>query len=86
MLGTLLKAYAYLRAPRATAATLHPVKTAQWLKVPFDLKTAYAPRLTALATAVVVGPLAFRLGKRSAEAPCTPRERAGELRGRSSRN
>ncbi len=67
MLGTLLKAYAYLRAPRATAATLHPVKTAQWLKVPFDLKTAYAPRLTALATAVVVGPLAFRLGRRSAE-------------------
>lgn len=67
MLGKLLKAYAYLRAPVVTAATLHPIRTAQWVKVPFDLKTAYAPRLTALAAAAVVGPLAFRLGKRSAE-------------------
>ena len=67
MIGTLLKAYAYVRAPRITAVTLHPVRAVQWLKVPFDLKTAYAPRLTALTAAVVVGPLAFRLGKRSAE-------------------
>ncbi len=67
MLGNLLKVIAYKRAPAATFTVLHPVETVQWVKVPWDLRYAYAPRLTALATALVVAPLAFRLGKRAAE-------------------
>jgi hypothetical protein len=67
MIGKLLKIYAYTKKPKTTFVVLNPVTTAQLLKVPFDLKTAYAPRLTALATALLVAPLAYRLGKRSAE-------------------
>ncbi len=66
MIGKLLKLYAYSQAPKTTFVLRHPVKSAQLVKVPFDLKHAYAPRLTALATALLVGPLAFRLGKRAA--------------------
>jgi hypothetical protein len=67
MLGRLLKLYAYTKKPKTTFVVLNPVTTAQLLKIPFDLKTAYVPRLTALATALLVAPLAYRLGKRSAE-------------------
>ena len=67
MLGKLLKMYAYSQKPKSTFAVLHPIKTAQLAKVPFDLRTAYAPRLTALAAALLIAPLAYRLGKRSAE-------------------
>jgi hypothetical protein len=67
MLGKLLKVIAYKRAPAATFTVLHPIETAQWVKVPWDLRYAYAPRLTALLTALLVAPLAFRLGKRAAE-------------------
>jgi hypothetical protein len=67
MLGKLLKTYAYTQKPKTTFALLHPVRLAQLVKVPFDLKTAYAPRMTALATALLVAPLAYRLGKRAGE-------------------
>lgn len=74
MIRSLLKLFAYSRAPKRTFAFLHPVKAVQVAKTPFDLKTAYAPRLTALATALVVGPLAYRLGKRAGEGTLrTPR-------------
>lgn len=67
MLGSLLKLFAYSQAPRTTFALRHPVTSAQLLKTPFDLKHAYAPRLTAAATALLVAPLAYRLGKRAGE-------------------
>lgn len=67
MIRTLLALYAYTQAPKTTFSLLHPVRAAQLVKTPFDLRTAYAPRLTALATALVVGPLAYRLGKRAGE-------------------
>lgn len=65
MVRTLLKLFAYSQAPKTTFSLLHPVRAAQVAKTPFDLKTAYAPRLTAIATALVVAPLAYRLGKRA---------------------
>lgn len=78
MIGTLLKALAYTKAPRTTFAVRHPVRTVQVAKVPFDLKTAYAPRLTALATALLLVPLAYRLGKRAGERTLwTPRRGGG---------
>lgn len=67
MVRTLLKLFAYAQAPKTTFSLLHPVRAAQVAKTPFDLKTAYAPRLTAIATALVVAPLAYRLGKRAGE-------------------
>ena len=67
MIGTILKLLAYTQAPKRTFLMLHPVKTAQVAKTPFDFRTAYAPRLAAIATALVVGPLAYRLGKRAGE-------------------
>lgn len=76
MLGTLLKLFAYSQAPRTTFAVRNPVKAAQWVKTPFDLKTAYAPRLTALAAVLLVAPMAYRLGKRAGQgtlhSPRTP--------------
>lgn len=85
MLTTLLKLAAYTRAPRATFAVLHPIRTAQLAKVPFDLKTAYAPRITAVAAAILVAPLAYRLGKRAGEGTLlTPRRSAGMLPSRPS--
>jgi hypothetical protein len=68
MIRTLLKLFAYTQAPKTTFSLLHPIKAAQVVKTPFDLRTAYAPRLTAVATALVVAPLAYRLGKRAGEA------------------
>ena len=65
MIGTLLKAFAYSQAPKTTFVFRHPVGAAQWTKVPFDLRTAYAPKLVAVATALIVAPLAYRLGKRA---------------------
>lgn len=67
MIGTILKLFAYSQAPKTTFSFLHPVTVAQVVKTPFDLKTAYAPRLSAIATALVVAPLAYRLGRRVGE-------------------
>lgn len=64
MIGSLLKLFAYSQKPKSTFAALHPVRAAQVVKTPFDLRTAYAPRITAMATALIVAPLAYRLGKR----------------------
>jgi hypothetical protein len=76
MIRALFKLLAYTQAPRATFTLLHPVKAAQVVKTPFDLRTAYAPRLTAIATALLVGPLAYRLGKRAGQGTLrTPRRR-----------
>lgn len=65
MIWGLLKLIAFTQAPKTTFALLRPVTAAQVVKTPFDLKTAYAPRLTAMATALLVAPLAYRLGKRA---------------------
>lgn len=67
MIRTLIKLLAYTQAPLPTFSLLHPVKAAQVVKTPFDFRTAYAPRIAALATALVVAPIAFRMGKRASE-------------------
>jgi hypothetical protein len=77
MLGTLLKLFAYSQAPRTTFALRHPVVSAQLVKTPFDFRTAYAPRIGVVATALLVAPLAYRLGKRAGEGTLRkPRGRA----------
>jgi hypothetical protein len=63
MIRELLKVFAYSRAPRAAFALSHPVKTARLAKMRFDLKHAYAPRVTALGVAALALPLGFLLGR-----------------------
>lgn len=82
MIGTLWKMYGYAKHPKLSFALRHPVPAIQVAKTPFDLRTAYAPRLAVVATAILVAPLAYRLGKRAGEGtlftprPSTPAERA----------
>lgn len=64
MIGTLLKLFAYTQAPKRTFAVLHPKKTAKTIALPWEMANAYGPRLAALATAALVGPLAYRVGRR----------------------
>lgn len=86
MVRALLKLLAYSQAPKTAFSFLHPVTAVQVAKTPFDLRTAYAPRLTAVATVLLVAPLAYRLGKRAGERtlftprgadPQTPGRQAG---------
>jgi hypothetical protein len=67
MIGKLLKLFAYTKAPKTTFSFLHPRVAVQVAKTPFDFRTSYAPRIAAVATALLVGPLAYRLGKRAGE-------------------
>jgi hypothetical protein len=67
MIGKLFKLVAYTQAPKTTFTLRHPVAAAQLVKTPFDLRTAYAPRITAAVTALLVAPLAYRVGKRVGE-------------------
>ena len=63
MIGTLLKMEAYKHAPRATFAALNPKKSAQVAHMKYDLKHAYAPRLTAVGAALLAMPVGYLIGK-----------------------
>ena len=63
MIGTLLKMQAYKHAPRATFAALNPKKSAQVAHMKYDLRHAYAPRLTAVGAALIAMPVGFLIGK-----------------------
>lgn len=71
MIGTLLKLVAYSQAPETTLQLRRWVtqrdRIAKSKRIPLDLRQAWAPRLAAVVTAAVVGPLAYRLGRRSAQ-------------------
>lgn len=67
MIGTLFKLFAYTQAPKRTFAFLHPKKAAKTAVLPWDIEHGYGPRLAVLATAVLVAPLAYRLGRRAGE-------------------
>lgn len=65
MLGTLLKLFAYTQAPKTVFALRHPEPVLRFLKLPYDAKHAYAPRIAVVATAAVVAPLAYTLGRKA---------------------
>jgi hypothetical protein len=83
MLGSLLKAISYGQAPKTTFAMLHPEAAFQLVKMRYDLRHAYAPRVSALVTLLVALPLGIALGRvmerdarrRGGDVP--PRVRAG---------
>ena len=63
MIGSILKVLAYRQAPRTTFAMLHPDAAFQMAKMRYDFHHAYAPRVAAVATAVLVLPLGIILGR-----------------------
>jgi hypothetical protein len=63
MIGTLLKAAAYYKAPRLTFSVLHPKKAAVLKKMQWDLGHAPAPRLTAVGAAALALPLGLMIGR-----------------------
>jgi hypothetical protein len=69
MIRTLFKAIAYSKAPRTTFAMLHPGKAVRYKKFKWDMRHAYAPRITALSAAAVALPLGLWLGRHRAERP-----------------
>ena len=69
MIGTLLKAVAYYKAPRVTFSVLHPKKAAILKKMQWDLGHAPAPRLTAVGAAAIALPLGLMIGRMGRERP-----------------
>lgn len=76
MIGTIFKAIAYSKAPRATFTMLHPGKAVRFRKFQWDMKNAYAPRVSALGAAAVALPLGLWLGRKRMERSARP-ERIG---------
>jgi hypothetical protein len=74
MIGKIIKGYAYIRAPRLTFSVLHPKNAARLAKTNWDLKHAWAPRLTGLAAVALALPIGFLLGrtKKADRLPHTP--------------
>lgn len=67
MIGTLFKAIAYSKAPRATFTMLHPGKAVRFRKFQWDMRHAYAPRVTALSAAALALPVGLWLGRKRAD-------------------
>jgi hypothetical protein len=65
MIGTLLKVFAYSKAHRTTFTMLHPTKAVLFRKFQWDMRHAYAPRITALGAAAVALPVGLWLGRRT---------------------
>ncbi|HEX6132902.1 MAG TPA: hypothetical protein VFZ24_02890 [Longimicrobiales bacterium] len=66
MIGTLLKAVAYSKAPRTTFSVLHPAKAVLFRKFQWDMRHAHAPRVTAIGAAALALPLGMWLGRKRA--------------------
>jgi hypothetical protein len=66
MIGSLLKATAYSKAPRTTFSVLHPKEAARLKKLDWDMKHAYAPRVAALGVALLALPIGVLLGRLTA--------------------
>lgn len=78
MIGTIFKAIAYSKAPRTTFTMLHPAKAVRFRKFQWDMKNAYAPRVSALGAAAVALPLGLWLGRKRNGRNTQPRpERVG---------
>ena len=69
MIGTLLKVFAYSKAPRTTFTMLHPTKAVLFRKFQWDMRHAYAPRVTALGAAALALPVGLWLGRRRSRSP-----------------
>ena len=65
MLGKIVKIIAYSKAPKLAFTVLHPKPAVRLAKTRWDLKHAWAPRITGVAAAAVALPLGFMLARLS---------------------
>lgn len=65
MIGTMVKTYAYRKAPKTTFAVLHPQQAVRLRRMRRDLRHAYAPRIAALGALAVALPLGYAIGRRA---------------------
>jgi len=65
MIGTMVKTYAYRKAPKTTFAVLHPQQAVKLRRVRRDLRHAYAPRVAALGALALAIPLGYAIGRRA---------------------
>lgn len=63
MIRSIAKTVAYSKAPKTTFAVLHPKRAVRLKKMRYDLRHAYAPRVTALGAAAVALPLGYLIGR-----------------------
>ncbi len=63
MIRSIAKTLAYSKAPRTTFAVLHPKKAVRLKKMNYDLRHAYAPRISALGAAALALPLGYLIGR-----------------------
>lgn len=63
MVGKLMKYYAIARAPRLTYSVSHPKQAARLAKTRWDLKHAWAPRITGVAALAMALPIGYLLGR-----------------------
>lgn len=66
MLGKIIKVIAYTRAPKLAFTVLHPKGAARLVKTRWDLKHAWAPRITGVAAAAMALPLGYLLARMTA--------------------
>ena len=80
MIGKAIKYYAIARSPKLAYSILHPKKAARIAKTGWDLKHAWAPRITGAAAVAVALPLGYLIGRmsmprrqvRAIDTPATP--------------
>jgi hypothetical protein len=63
MIGKLVKYYAISRAPRLAYSVAHPKRAARIAKTGWDLKNAWAPRITGVAALALALPLGYLIGR-----------------------
>jgi hypothetical protein len=71
MVGKVIKYYAIARAPKLAYPVFYPKNAARLVKTSWDLKHAWAPRLTAAAAVAIALPVGYMVGRIMA-----PRERS----------
>jgi hypothetical protein len=78
MIGKMAKVLAYRHAPRVMASIRHPGASAQLAHTKYDMRHGYAPRISAIGTALLAVPVGFLIGRlvtgrKSRSAPSTVR-------------
>jgi hypothetical protein len=63
MIGKMMKVLAYRRAPRTMAALAHPGASAALAHTKYDMRYGYAPRISAVGTALLAVPVGFLIGR-----------------------
>jgi hypothetical protein len=69
MVGKLIKYYAIARVPRLAYSVSYPKQAARLAKTGWDLKHAWAPRITGVAALALALPVGYLLGRMGSRRP-----------------